>query len=189
MEDEDFSKLEAGHSFFQSSEEKQAQQERLRQKVNDQYDQLDRLAGKHLEHYRQHGQTELQAFQTLVGVHFVKYGGGAYIDRQKPPASVWHDIFRPDKTATARFRNRGLYDRTLSQTLKNRVVYSLSDYLISGLYLLQILVAATLTALSSKPRQSPTTLTVLGAIDTVIAGILAWLTGQGMPVRFRRARD
>ena len=32
-------------------------------------------------------------------------------------------------------------------------------------------------------------MTVLGAINTVVAGILAWLKGQGVPNRFRKARD
>lgn len=31
--------------------------------------------------------------------------------------------------------------------------------------------------------------TVFGAINTVVAGILAWLKGQGVPNRFGKARD
>ena len=84
-----------------------------------------------------------------------------------------------------------MYDRTLSQDLKNRVLYGMSNYIITGLYILQIFVAAALTGLSAYGQAGGSTvaLTTLGAINTVLAGILAWLNGQGMPVRFRRARD
>ena len=68
------------------------------------------------------------------------------------------------------------------------VMYSFSHYVISFLYLLQILVAATLTGVSASDSTT-VAVTVLGAINTVLAGILAWLNGQGMPQRYRRARD
>ncbi|KAI7471007.1 hypothetical protein D0860_01534 [Hortaea werneckii] len=136
------------------------------------------------------GVSELEIFQTLVGIHFEKYGGGQMQNRQKPPASPWKDIFFPSKAARARFRNRGLYDRTLSQDMKNRVMYGLANYIISCLYLIQVIIAATITALAAdEGRTSNTALTALGAVNTVLAGVLAWLTGQGMPVRFRRSRD
>lgn len=60
---------------------------------------------------------------------------------------------------------------------------------INLLYLVQILLAATFTALSAYEGAASVTLTVLGAINTVIAGILAWVKGRGMPNRFRKARD
>lgn len=65
----------------------------------------------------------------------------------------------------------------------------MSNYIITFLYLLQILIAAALTGLSAYQQTSSVALTTLGAINTVLAGVLAWLNGQGMPVRFRRARD
>jgi uncharacterized membrane protein len=134
---------------------------------------------------------ELEVFQNLVGIHFLRPGGGLlYPEDQGPkPASPIHDIFLPTKAAAKRWRNRGLYDRTLSQDLKNRVLYGMSNYIITFLYLLQILIAAALTGLSAYQETSSIALTTLGAINTVLAGILAWLNGQGMPVRFRRARD
>jgi hypothetical protein len=110
-------------------------------------------------------------------------------DQGEKPASPLHDIFLPTKAASKRWRNRGLYDRTLSQDLKNRVLYGMSNYIITFLYLLQILIAAALTGLSAYQQASSVALTTLGAINTVLAGVLAWLNGQGMPVRFRRARD
>ena len=135
---------------------------------------------------------ELEVFQNLVGIHFLRPGGGLLYpeDQGQKPASPMHDIFLPTKAAARRWRNRGLYDRTLSQDLKNRVLYGMSNYIITCLYILQIFIAAALTGLSAYGQGGSTVaLTTLGAINTVLAGILAWLNGQGMPVRFRRARD
>ncbi|RMY19645.1 hypothetical protein D0867_04574 [Hortaea werneckii] len=137
------------------------------------------------------GRTELEVFQALVGVHFLS-NAGAPIDwkaKTIEPTSVMSDIFLPSRAAANRHRNRGLYDRCISQDMKMRVMYSFSHYMISFLYLLQILVAATLTGLSSYSDTAGVAITALGAINTVLAGILAWLNGQGMPVRYRRSRD
>lgn len=159
----------------------------------------DRLMGrkKHKSHYpllpppESGKRTDLDIFQSLVGIKFLKPGGVELHDHDKGPRPVspMQDIFMPSKAAAGRFRNRGLYNRALSQDMKNRVMYTMSNYIITILYLLQILVAAALTGLSAYQRSSNVVLTVLGAINTVLAGVLAWLNGQGMPIRFRRARD
>ncbi|KAI7129764.1 hypothetical protein KC343_g4777 [Hortaea werneckii] len=74
--------------------------------------------------------------------------------------------------------------------MKNRVLYGIARYIIIFLFLLQVVIAATVTALAAdEGRTSNTALTALGAVNTVLAGILAWLNGQGMPTRFRRSRD
>ncbi|KAK5154390.1 hypothetical protein LTS14_006525 [Recurvomyces mirabilis] len=57
------------------------------------------------------------------------------------------------------------------------------------LYMLQILLAATFTALSAYQDSSRVILTVLGALNTVLAGSLAWQKGQGVPQRYRKAQD
>ncbi|THW98527.1 hypothetical protein D6D18_05066 [Aureobasidium pullulans] len=138
--------------------------------------------------------SELQVFQNLVGIHFLREGGGLLYPAhqkvlgQQRPVSAMTDIFFASKAAHERFRNRGLYNRCLAQDQKNRVMYGLSNYVITFLYLLQILIAAAITGLSAT-QTGETALTVLGAINTVLAGVLAWLNGQGMPTRFRRARD
>lgn len=140
-----------------------------------------------------HFRSELEIFQGLVGIKFLKPGGEPIPPEDLPTEPSVHPFlttFFPSLTKTARTHNRGIYNRAVTQDLKNRSLYTISRYIISGLYLLQILVAATLTALSASQSPSSTTaLTVLGAINTVLAGLLAWLTGQGMPTRFRRARD
>lgn len=138
-----------------------------------------------------HNKNELEIFQTLLGIRFLAKGGGHLPNEDKAirPANPMLDIFAPSRAVDQRFRNRGLYDRALSQDVKNRVMHSMAHYIITGLYLLQILLAATFTALSAYQHSSTIALTTLGAINTVVAGLLAWLTGQGMPIRFRRARD
>jgi hypothetical protein len=73
--------------------------------------------------------------------------------------------------------------------MKNRSMYTIARYMVIMLYLIQIIIAATFTALSAYQKASVVTLTALGATNTVIAGVTAWLMGQGMPVRFRRARN
>lgn len=149
------------------------------------------MAGPEPTYLDKHGRTELEVFQSLVGIYFLANAGAPLPTAQKTlqPASVMSDIFVPSRAAAYRHRNRGLYDRCISQDMKMRVMYSFSHYMITFLYLLQILVAATLTGLSSYTNTAGIALTTLGAINTVLAGILAWLNGQGMPVRYRRARD
>lgn len=137
-----------------------------------------------------HPGSELEIFQGLVGIHFLKEGGGIMVDEQQLPAvSPIKAIFWPSSTRKQRMRNRGLYNRAVTQDLKNRTMYTITHYIITGLYILQVLVAATFTALSAYKNSSTAALTTLGAINTVVAGLLAWLTGQGMPTRYRRARD
>jgi Zn-finger nucleic acid-binding protein len=146
--------------------------------------------GQNLSDRNPHFKSELQIFQGLVGINFLKEGGLPNDDAEPPPiVSPLRSIFMPSRTAKQRMRNRGLYNRAVTQDLKNRSMYAITHYIISGLYLLQVLVAATLTALSAYQQSSTVVLTVLGALNTVIAGLLAWLTGQGMPTRYRRARD
>lgn len=150
-----------------------------------------------------HFASELAIFQGLVGIHHLKYGGDDQYESEDETKDKTKKktkrgpqipnpllaIFWPSKTIKQRMRNRGLYNRAVTQDLKNRTMYTISRYVISGLFILQVLVAATLTALSAYHTTSTVVLTILGAINTVIAGLLAWLTGQGMPTRFRRARD
>ncbi|KAK4610104.1 hypothetical protein CLAFUW4_13738 [Fulvia fulva] len=137
-----------------------------------------------------HFGSELAIFQGLVGIHYLKEGGEPWTDRHhEAPVNPLLAVFFPSKTAKARQRNRGMYKRAVTQDAKNRSMYAITHYIISGLYIFQVLVAATLTALSAYGNTSTVSLTVLGAINTAIAGLLAWLTGQGMPTRYRRARD
>lgn len=51
--------------------------------------------------------------------------------------------------------------------------------------LLQLFIGATLTALGSMSFKQGTPITILGASNTVIAGLLAFLQNSGLPDRYR----
>lgn len=84
--------------------------------------------------------------------------------------------------------NLGAYERAVSDERSARWAFRAASILIDVLYLLQIVVAAAFTGLSAYEGHR-TTLTVLGAINTILAAVMAWLKGQGMPNRFLKARE
>ncbi|KAI5463407.1 hypothetical protein BGZ63DRAFT_381348, partial [Mariannaea sp. PMI_226] len=53
-----------------------------------------------------------------------------------------------------------------------------------ALMILQLLLGATLTALGSLSFQRGTPITILGAVNTVTAGFLAFLHNSGLPDRY-----
>jgi hypothetical protein len=55
-------------------------------------------------------------------------------------------------------------------------------------HFLQIIVGASLTALGPSAGDHTITITVLGAMNTVVAGVLALVKGQGLPERLRQDR-
>jgi len=84
--------------------------------------------------------------------------------------------------------NDGIYGRAIGEALAASIYFNLSNWFINALYCLQILIAAAITGLASyKGHEIP--LTVLGAVNAALAGLMALLKGQGLPVRMRRSRD
>ncbi|KAJ9605867.1 hypothetical protein H2200_009716 [Cladophialophora chaetospira] len=124
--------------------------------------------------------TPLQLFQVLVGIH-------------TPPSLTQDDVDleRGTKTKSKRPRtdNVGLYQRAKDQERASRLAYLSTSFISNTLFMLQILLAATFTALSAYKDAHPQTLTALGAVNTVLAGCLAWQKGQGVPQRYRKAMD
>lgn len=105
--------------------------------------------------------TPLQMFQMLVGI--------------ETPATLTHDGVEVNRTTENRSRrvrndNVGLYQRAKEQERSSRIAYICTAYISNTLYLLQILLAASFTALSAYKETSAVTLTVLGAVNTVLAG-------------------
>lgn len=80
--------------------------------------------------------------------------------------------------------NKGIYQRTADVEYKTRLKYYGVASLINTCYLLQIVVAATLTALGAAHGPN-NAITALGAINTIVAGLLTYLKGQGLPNRLR----
>ena len=105
--------------------------------------------------------TPLQLFQLLVGIY-------------TPPSLTQDgiDLGRATKAKSRRARtdNIGLYQRAKEQERASRIAYQCTSFISNTLYMLQILLAATFTALSAYKNAHPVTLTVLGAMNTVLAG-------------------
>ncbi|GAB7361450.1 hypothetical protein MBLNU230_g1506t1 [Neophaeotheca triangularis] len=178
-----------GDKMRAKEKQKENNREIDRKNIKKFYKKQKKQAKKHSKSWKKHKRTELEVFQRLAGIRFLGFGGVPLPDPKKPASNVWDDIFRPSKASEQRFHNRGLYDRAHSLDVRNRVMHSLTRYISAGLYVVQIIIAATLTAISSRAGQNPGSITALSGVNTVLAGVLAWLTGQGWPVRFRRGRD
>ncbi|KAK0516358.1 hypothetical protein JMJ35_000961 [Cladonia borealis] len=82
-------------------------------------------------------------------------------------------------------KNVGIYSRVVSEEKKTQVQYYIMASIIEASFLSQIVVAATLTALGAADA-SYIAITVLGSVNTVIAGIQTYLKGQGLPNRLRQ---
>lgn len=105
--------------------------------------------------------TPLQLFQILVGIH-------------TPPSLTKSgvDVVRATDTESRQTRtnNIGLYQRAKERERTARIAYLCTSYISNILYILQILLAATFTSLSAYKDAKPVALTVLGALNTVLAG-------------------
>ena len=76
-------------------------------------------------------------------------------------------------------------ERTADEESKVHRQYILSTYVVNVFFLLQIVVGAALTALGAAKGPSAA-VTFLGALNTVVAGILTYLKGQGLPGRLEQ---
>lgn len=82
----------------------------------------------------------------------------------------------------------GYYAEVLSAYNWHTFQYWLTATVVDSLYLLQISIGATATAISA--AKVPTiTVTILTAIGTVVAGVLAFLKSRGQPNRARQFRN
>jgi hypothetical protein len=147
----------------------------------------------------------LRIFQELVGIRSSKqilappsaqdhtddntYDSSAdgYVNRPNPlhGRSNWHlkALFTTSSPA-----NDGYYVSAVQSEWKAFIGYQISNTFITTVYILQIFVAATITALAAYDGHR-VTLTVLGAINTVLAGLVAYTKGMGLPNRLRKSRD
>ena len=80
--------------------------------------------------------------------------------------------------------NVGLYARVVRNEQTAKDSYKVFSIVINACYFLQIIVAASLTALGAANANSKA-ITAFGAINTVIAGFLTYLKGSGYPARFK----
>ncbi|KAK0741459.1 hypothetical protein B0T18DRAFT_420179 [Schizothecium vesticola] len=80
--------------------------------------------------------------------------------------------------------NIGLYARVVHSEQMAKDSYKVFSAVINGSYFLQIIVAAALTALGAANANNKA-ITAFGAINTVIAGLLTYLKGSGLPGRLK----
>lgn len=83
---------------------------------------------------------------------------------------------------------KSLYGRTVSQLSSQRVAYTFSAALNNTLMLSQVILGAVLTALGAS-ASSHILITIFGVMNTIIAGLIAYLKSRGQPMRARMYRD
>jgi SMODS and SLOG-associating 2TM effector domain len=85
-------------------------------------------------------------------------------------------------------KNKGTYEQVVHAQTKTRFEYYTTASLINTALFAQIIIAAVITAVSAAggPRVA---LTVLGAVNTIVAGSLTWVKGQGLPDRLLSYAD
>jgi hypothetical protein len=81
-----------------------------------------------------------------------------------------------------------LYGRALTQRRNQNTTYYFTAVLTNGMLLSQVVLGAALTGLGAS-RSDPVLVTVFGALNTIIAGLIAYLKSRGQPMRARMYRD
>lgn len=92
----------------------------------------------------------------------------------------------PGSLESAPSGTRGVYKELITQQRRLRMQYIFMDSLVYLCHGLQIVIGATLTALGPTGQHHTFAITLLGAINTGVAGILALMKGQGLPERWRK---
>ncbi|KXS98400.1 hypothetical protein AC578_4682 [Pseudocercospora eumusae] len=110
------------------------------------------------------GHMPLQLFQILVGIH--------------TPPSLTQD----GCNVRSHKGNVGLYQRTRDEERQGSIAYLLTNYISDFLFMLQILLAATFAELSAYKDFNAATLTILGALNTVVAGFISLSSPDSLTV-------
>ncbi|KAF2267778.1 hypothetical protein CC78DRAFT_530556 [Lojkania enalia] len=119
---------------------------------------------------------KLAIFRHMVGIHSTREFATAH-DRP----DLTHNNLHFDGRAAP---NLGIYNRVCHREQEAKRGYKLSSLLINGCLGVQVIVAAALTAMGAA-NSNHVSITAFGAINTVIAGILTYLKGSGLPNRIR----
>jgi hypothetical protein len=126
----------------------------------------------------------LLIFRCALGIVTTSGGGG------KNPRAL------EEGEKKQRRRGKGVYGSVLRAQSHKRVQHVLLDGLLYSSHFAQVVIGAILTALGPEAGRHAVLITVLGAVNTVLAGLLALVKGQGLPERlkkdeaeFRKLRD
>ncbi|KAJ5282013.1 hypothetical protein N7478_007385 [Penicillium angulare] len=91
-----------------------------------------------------------------------------------------HHVYQEYMAATSNLR------RKLIQKRKHlKLQYGISSFVFNFLTMVQVIIGAVITALGPSAADHMVAITVLGAINTSCAGLLALLKGRGLPQRLR----
>ena len=94
-------------------------------------------------------------------------------------------VLRPTAVPNRPAPNEGIYKRTVDEEARVNFQYKVSNYVVNVGGMLQIVLGAALTALGAANGPSAA-VTILGAANTIIAGMLTYLKGQGLPMRLEQ---
>lgn len=92
----------------------------------------------------------------------------------------------PDQTHSP--HPQSLYSRATQRRRNQFYTYAFTATLTNGLLLSQVVLGAALTGLGASDS-SRVLITIFGALNTVIAGVIAFLKSRGQPLRARMFRD
>ncbi|KAH7072858.1 hypothetical protein BKA63DRAFT_515873 [Paraphoma chrysanthemicola] len=99
-----------------------------------------------------------------------------------PPSNLPPDARAP------RVARRSLYGRATHRRNAQNCTYLITATLSNSLLLTQVVLGAALTGLGAS-GSSHILITVFGALNTIIAGVVAYLKSRGQPMRARMFRD
>ena len=87
---------------------------------------------------------------------------------------------------TARTRATGLYKEIIDSQRARTFQYRIVNFLYYFALAVQVIMGAVLSSLGGQAELHKTAITIFGALNASLAGILALLKGQGLPDRFRK---
>lgn len=99
-----------------------------------------------------------------------------------PPSDLPPDAERPP------IGPKTLYGRALRQRRNQYTTYAVTATISNSLLLMQVVLGAAVTALGAS-SSSHILITLFGATNTIIAGVVAYLKSRGQPMRARMYRD
>ncbi|KAI8623322.1 hypothetical protein F5Y19DRAFT_389298 [Xylariaceae sp. FL1651] len=82
----------------------------------------------------------------------------------------------------------GIYQTVIETQARKAMQHALLQAFLYVVYFVQIIVGAVLTSLGATAAQYATVITVLGAVNTVLAGVLALIKGSGQPAKLGKDR-
>ncbi|KAK8084491.1 C6 transcription factor [Apiospora hydei] len=131
----------------------------------------------------------LLIFRKAVGINYLPPVRGPAFDRSATVVS-------PRTLEEGRRAAIGIYRSVITEASRKHTLYTVMTVLLYLCYFAQVVIGAALTALGSVAARYSTTITVLGALNTALAGVLALIRSSGQPqklgkdqVGFRKLQD